>query len=65
MSGRLAGRTVIVTGASKGIGAATLAALQREGASVVGTARDVGGWRRLTLAGRSRTTWLLRLIGRG
>jgi cyclopentanol dehydrogenase len=43
MSGRLAGRTVVVTGASKGIGAATLQALLREGASVVGTARDVAG----------------------
>jgi NAD(P)-dependent dehydrogenase (short-subunit alcohol dehydrogenase family) len=43
MSRRLEGRTVIVTGASKGIGAATLAACLREGARVVGTARDVAG----------------------
>lgn len=41
MSGRLQDRVVIVTGASKGIGAATLAACLREGAKVVGTARDV------------------------
>lgn len=40
MTGRLQDRVVIVTGASKGIGAAALAACLREGARVVGTARD-------------------------
>jgi NAD(P)-dependent dehydrogenase (short-subunit alcohol dehydrogenase family) len=43
MTGRLEGRTVIVTGASKGIGAAAVTALLAEGAAVVGTARDVSG----------------------
>jgi NAD(P)-dependent dehydrogenase (short-subunit alcohol dehydrogenase family) len=35
-SGRLAGRVCVVTGASGGIGAATVEAFQREGATVVG-----------------------------
>ncbi len=35
-SGRLAGRVCVVTGAGGGIGAATVAAFQREGATVVG-----------------------------
>jgi len=35
-SGRLAGRVCVVTGASGGIGAATVAVFQREGATVVG-----------------------------
>jgi len=35
-SGRLAGRVCVVTGASGGIGAATVALFQREGATVVG-----------------------------
>jgi 3-hydroxy acid dehydrogenase / malonic semialdehyde reductase len=38
----LAGKTAIVTGASSGIGAATAAALAREGARVAGGARRVG-----------------------
>lgn len=37
MSGRLAGKLAIVTGAASGIGAATVAAMQGEGAIVVGT----------------------------
>ena len=40
MTGRLQDRVIVVTGASKGIGAATVAACLREGARVVGTARD-------------------------
>jgi len=36
MSGRLAGRVCVVTGAVGGIGAATVAAFEREGATVVG-----------------------------
>jgi 3-hydroxy acid dehydrogenase/malonic semialdehyde reductase len=39
MTGRLEGKTAIVTGASSGIGAATAAALAREGARVIGGAR--------------------------
>ncbi len=35
-TGRLAGRVCVVTGASGGIGAATVERFQREGASVVG-----------------------------
>ena len=38
--GRLAGKVIIVTGASRGIGAAAAAALAREGATVMLTARD-------------------------
>jgi NAD(P)-dependent dehydrogenase (short-subunit alcohol dehydrogenase family) len=38
-SGRLAGRVAIVTGASSGVGAATLGLFAREGARVVGVAR--------------------------
>jgi NAD(P)-dependent dehydrogenase (short-subunit alcohol dehydrogenase family) len=36
MSGRLAGKVAVVTGAAGGIGAATVEAFQREGATVVG-----------------------------
>ncbi len=44
MSGRLEGGVVIVTGATKGIGAETARALAREGAAVLATGRDeVGG----------------------
>lgn len=43
MSGKLAGRAVIVTGATKGIGRATALRLAREGASVVCTGRDETG----------------------
>ncbi|HEX6702663.1 MAG TPA: SDR family NAD(P)-dependent oxidoreductase [Gaiellaceae bacterium] len=39
--GALEGKTAIVTGASSGIGAATVAALRREGARVAGGARRV------------------------
>ncbi len=35
-AGRLAARVCVVTGASGGIGAATVAAFKREGATVVG-----------------------------
>jgi NAD(P)-dependent dehydrogenase (short-subunit alcohol dehydrogenase family) len=41
--GRLAGRVVLITGASRGIGAAAAAAIAGEGAQVVLTARTVGG----------------------
>lgn len=43
----LSGRTALVTGASKGIGAATAAALAAAGAHVVLTARDVKGLERV------------------
>lgn len=44
MSTNLKGRTIIVTGATKGIGRSTCVALAREGARVVATGRDaVGG----------------------
>ncbi len=43
MTGRLENRTIIVTGATKGIGQATAVALAREGAHVVATGRDRQG----------------------
>ncbi|MCA0305296.1 MAG: SDR family NAD(P)-dependent oxidoreductase [Proteobacteria bacterium] len=41
--GRLAGRLALVTGASRGLGAAAALAFAREGAHVVAVARTVGG----------------------
>lgn len=55
MSGDLAGRVAVVTGAASGIGAATVQALQDAGAAVVGLdvktpALDSRGWRVLDVA---------------
>jgi NAD(P)-dependent dehydrogenase (short-subunit alcohol dehydrogenase family) len=41
--GRLSGRIALITGASRGIGAAVAAAYAREGAELILTARTVGG----------------------
>lgn len=43
MSGKLKGRTVIVTGATKGIGQSTCVTLAREAANIVATGRDASG----------------------
>jgi NAD(P)-dependent dehydrogenase (short-subunit alcohol dehydrogenase family) len=45
MTGKLDGRTIIVTGATKGIGRATCVTLAKEGAQIVATGRDAEGGR--------------------
>ncbi len=50
MAGRLAGKVCVVTGASGGIGAATVAAFQREGATVAGVDLRAGAPGDLALA---------------
>jgi NAD(P)-dependent dehydrogenase (short-subunit alcohol dehydrogenase family) len=43
MEGRLDGRVALVTGASRGLGASAAAALAKEGAHIIATARTEGG----------------------
>ena len=45
-SGRMAGKVVIITGASSGIGRSAMELCGREGAKVVGTARTESSCRR-------------------
>lgn len=66
MTGRLAGRVALVTGASRGIGAAVAKHFASEGAHVVAVARTVGGLEELddaiTAAGGSATLVPLDLV---
>ena len=48
MTGRLDGRIALITGASRGIGAAVAEAFAREGAHVILAARTVEVWRKPT-----------------
>lgn len=63
MPSSLSGRIAVVTGASRGIGAAVAAALAREGAHVVALARTVGGLEELddTIRSQGGTTTLVPL----
>ena len=53
-AGRLAGRVALITGASRGIGAAVAVRFAREGAHVVLVARTVGGLEEIDDAVRAR-----------
>ena len=59
MNGRLAGKVALITGASRGIGAAVAERFAREGAHLVLAARTVGGLEevddRIRTAGSSAT----------
>jgi meso-butanediol dehydrogenase / (S,S)-butanediol dehydrogenase / diacetyl reductase len=58
MTGRLAGKTALVTGGTSGIGAATVALFSREGANVVFTGRNRSKAQQVVAVGGERTSFV-------